>query len=123
MYLGQQLDPDGKVIHASRSSAQSGPHVEPVLQTHRGHGHLARSEGLVPGDVVGQGLPLPLHLLQHALQECSVVVNNGEESWIILLPASNVPEQLIQTLHVILIDEPCVLLIQTLEQVAQLLNL
>ena len=85
--------------------------------------HLVWSQRLLPAHVLPNmhGHLLHGHLLQHALQESSVkhfviavvsllmhkvsslpvVIHNGEESWILAVPASNVSQQLIQVAHVI----------------------
>merc|ERR1711983_702964 len=45
-HLGQQLHPDGEVIHASSPAEEPGPHVEPVLEADAGDRHLVGPERL-----------------------------------------------------------------------------
>ena len=80
-----------------------GPHVEPVPETDAGHGDLAGSPGLLPGQVLAHRGPLALDLAQETLQEHSVVVQHGDVVQVVLLPASDSPEQLIDGLDVFLL--------------------
>lgn len=80
-----------------------GPHVEPVLETDAGHGDLAGSPGLLPGEMFGHRGPLTLDLALQALQEHAVVVQHGDVVQVVLLPPSDVPEQLIDRRDIFLL--------------------
>ena len=41
---GDELDPDGEVVHAGGALAHARPHVQPGVQRHRVHHHLAGGE-------------------------------------------------------------------------------
>ena len=77
-----------------------GPHVEPVLETDAGHADLAGPPGLVPGQVFRGRGPLQLDLAHQTLQEDAVVVQHGDVVQVVLLPPSDVPEQLIDSLDI-----------------------
>ena len=62
--------------------------------------YLIWSQSLLPGHVV-LILPLPLDLLQHALKERLVVVDDAQVPGVILLPSGNVTQKFIQMYHVI----------------------
>ena len=80
-----------------------GPHVEPVLETDAGHSDLAGSSGLLPGEMLRHRGPLTLDLAQETLQEHAVVVQHGDVVQVVLLPPSDVPEQLIDRLDIFLL--------------------
>ena len=82
---------------------EPGPHVEPVPQTDALHGDLVGPHRLLPGESLLDWGSLPLDLLEERLQEDAVVVDHRDVVDVLLLPASDTPEHLIDGLDILIL--------------------